>query len=76
MGAPLLVAQGTRDEAINISITEKWVADQCAAGYKLDFIKYPDLTHMGLLAARSPLTSELISWTAGRFAHSPAPNSC
>jgi uncharacterized membrane protein HdeD (DUF308 family)/acetyl esterase/lipase len=75
-GAPLLVAGGTGDEVINIAINEKWVADQCAAGYKLDFIKYPDLTHMGVLAASSPLTHALTSWTADRFAGKPAPNTC
>jgi pimeloyl-ACP methyl ester carboxylesterase len=75
-GAPLLVAQGTGDEVIDISIAEKWVADQCAAGYNLDFIKYPNLTHMGLLDTTSPLTDDLTNWTIDRFAGKPAPNSC
>jgi acetyl esterase/lipase len=75
-GAPLLVAGGTGDEVINIAINEKWVAGQCAAGYHLDFITYPGLTHMGVLAADSPLTGELTTWTAGRFAGKPAPATC
>lgn len=75
-GAPLLVAQGTGDEVINISINEKWVADQCAAGYKLDFKKYPNLIHMGVLDATSPLTEELVAWTADRFAGKPASSNC
>jgi acetyl esterase/lipase len=75
-GAPLLVAQGTGDEVISIKITENWVPEQCAAGYKLDFRKYPGLTHMGVLAAKSPLTEQLTRWTADRFAGKPAPNTC
>lgn len=75
-GAPLLVAGGTSDEVINIALNDTWVADQCAAGYHLDYIKYPGLTHMGLLAADSPLTGELTTWTADRFAGTPAPHTC
>ena len=75
-GAPLLVAQGTSDEVIKISIAEKWVADQCAAGYKLDFLKVPNRTHMSVLDADSPLTPQLTSWTVDRFAGKPAPNTC
>jgi acetyl esterase/lipase len=75
-GAPLLVAGGTGDEVINIAINEKWVHDQCAAGDKLDFITYPNLTHMGVLDADSPLTKQLTDWTVDRFAGKPAPNTC
>jgi len=62
---------------IDIAINDKWVAEQCAAGYKLDFRKYPNLSHMGVLdAATSALPGELIGWTADRFAHKPAPDNC
>jgi uncharacterized membrane protein HdeD (DUF308 family)/acetyl esterase/lipase len=74
--APLLVAGGTGDEVINISINRKWVRDQCAAGYKLDFRTYANRTHMGVLDADSPLTKQLTRWTADRFAGKPAPNTC
>ena len=33
-------------------------------------------THMGVMAAQSPLTGQLISWTAGRLAGKPVPNTC
>lgn len=75
-GAPLLVAGGTGDEVINIAINEGWVAKQCDAGYKLDFRTYPDRTHMGVLDAESPLTEELTTWTADRFAGKPAASTC
>jgi predicted esterase len=75
-GAPLLIAQGTTDEVISINITETWIATQCAAGYKLDFRKYPNLTHMSLLAAASPLTKQLTQWTLDRFAENAAPRTC
>ena len=76
MDAPLLVAAGTSDEVINIAINEGWVAKQCAAGYELDFRKYPDRSHMGVLEADSPLTEELTAWTADRFEGRPAASTC
>jgi uncharacterized membrane protein HdeD (DUF308 family)/acetyl esterase/lipase len=76
MKPPLLVASGTGDEVINIAINEGWVAQQCAAGYKLDFRTYPGRTHMGVLDADSPLTDELATWTADRFAGKPAASTC
>jgi acetyl esterase/lipase len=74
-GIPLLVAQGTGDEVINISITQNWVAAQCAAGYHLAFKPYPDLTHMGLLGD-SMFTTDLVDWTVDRFSGAPAPATC
>jgi uncharacterized membrane protein HdeD (DUF308 family)/acetyl esterase/lipase len=76
MEPPLLVAQGTADEVINIAISDGWVAEQCAAGHELDFRKYPDRTHMGVLDADSPLTDELADWTSDRFAGTPAASTC
>jgi uncharacterized membrane protein HdeD (DUF308 family)/alpha-beta hydrolase superfamily lysophospholipase len=76
IAAPLLVAQGTSDEVIPISITKQWVSQQCAAGQHLDFQTYPDKTHMSVLATNSPLPKDLIAWTAARFAGQPAPQTC
>jgi len=76
MSMPLLVAAGTGDEVINIAINELWVAQQCDAGYELDFRTYPDRTHMGVLDADSPLTEELTAWTVDRFAGDPADSTC
>ena len=75
IGPPLLVAGGTGDEVINIAINEGWVAKQCAAGYELDFRKYPDRSHMGVLE-ESPLTEELTAWTVDRFDGKPAASTC
>jgi pimeloyl-ACP methyl ester carboxylesterase len=74
-GIPLFVAQGTGDEVINIAIAQKWVPDQCAAGYKLAFKTYPELTHMVLLSDAT-FTTDLVSWTVDRFAGNSAPNTC
>lgn len=76
MDVPLLVAQGTGDEVISFAITEEWVPEQCDAGYDLDFRSYSDLSHMGVLDASSPLTDELIAWTADRFEGAPASSTC
>jgi hypothetical protein len=52
-------------------------AQQCAAGYKLDFRTYSGLSHMGVLdGATSALPKQLAAWTADRFAGRPAPNTC
>lgn len=76
IAAPLLVAQGTGDEVIPFSITNDWVAQRCAAGQHLEFVSYPDLTHMGVLQPDSPLPAKLITWTADRFAGQPAEPTC
>jgi acetyl esterase/lipase len=76
MEPPLLVAQGTADEVVDIAITEAWVRKQCAAGYELDFRTYPDRSHMGVLEADSPLTEELTAWTIDRFEGKPATSTC
>jgi pimeloyl-ACP methyl ester carboxylesterase len=75
-GAPLLVAQGTGDEVINISINEKWVPEQCAAGYHLDFRTYEGFSHMGVLEEPSALPDELTAWTVDRFEGKPATPTC
>lgn len=74
--APLLVAQGTGDEVIPYSITKDWVTNQCAAGQHLEFVSYPDLTHMGVLQPDSGLPDKLIAWTADRFAGKPDQPTC
>jgi hypothetical protein len=61
---------------INIKINQDWVAAQCTAGYHLQFTQYPDKTHMGLLEASSPLTDDLIAWTADRLAERPPNPTC
>jgi alpha-beta hydrolase superfamily lysophospholipase len=76
LAIPLLVAQGTGDTVIVVTDTEGWVAQQCGAGYELDFRIYPDFTHTGVLEAESPLTGELIAWTADRFDGNPGVSTC
>lgn len=76
IAAPLLVAQGTGDEVIPFSITEDWVANQCAAGQHLEFVSYADLTHMGVLQPDSGLPDKLIAWTADRFTGAPDQPTC
>ena len=72
----LLVAHGTGDEVIPFSITEDWVTKQCAAGQHLEFVSYPNLTHMGVLQPDSGLPDRLIAWTADRFAGTPPEPTC
>ena len=76
MRFPLLVAAGDADEIISIAITESWVADQCAAGYDLDFRAYPGFTHLSVLEEPSAMPGELIAWTEDRFGGVPASSTC
>lgn len=74
--APLLVAQGTSDDVIPITITEDWIPEQCAAGYELDFRTYRGLSHLSLVTPDSPLIDDLTGWTRDRFAGDPAHSTC
>ena len=74
--APVLVAQGLADPLVQPAQQEQWVAGRCAAGVPLDFRTYPGLDHLSLVAADSPLTPELVSWTLDRWAGAPANDTC
>lgn len=76
IAAPLLVAQGTADEVIPISITRTWVAQRCVAGQHLDFRTYDDATHMSVLATTSPMTRQILDWTTARLDGEPAATTC
>jgi hypothetical protein len=74
-GASLLIDQGTGEEIIDVAMTRQWVAELCAAGYKLALVTYPDLSHLGIVFD-STFTTNLIDWTVDPFAGSPARYSC
>jgi uncharacterized membrane protein HdeD (DUF308 family) len=74
--APLLVAQGGADPLVLPGMQRGWVARRCAAGQRIDFRQYPDLDHLSLVAADSPLTGELVAWTLARLAGRAATDTC
>ena len=65
--APVLIAQGLADPLVKPAMQQDWVQARCAAGEKLDYRTYPGLDHNGLVAADSPLTPQLVSWTLDRW---------
>ena len=76
MAGPVLVAQGLADPLVTPTMQENWVAGRCAAGDPIDFRTYPGLDHMGLVAADSPLTPQLVQWTLDRWAGAAPTPTC
>ena len=72
--SPVLIAQGTSDPLVKPGMQQGWVDARCAAGEPLDYRTYPGLDHNGLVAADSPLTPQLVSWTLDRWSgEAPTP---
>ncbi|KAA0919356.1 lipase family protein [Dietzia sp. ANT_WB102] len=65
--APVLIAQGLADPLVKPAMQQNWVNARCADGEPLDYRTYPGLDHTGLVAADSPLTSQLVQWTLDRW---------
>lgn len=73
---PLLLAQGGADTLITPAVQDGYVARLCAAGVDVDYRTYPGRDHLSLVAADSPLTPELLAWTADRFSGAPVAGGC
>lgn len=71
--APLLIAQGDEDDLVLPHVQDQYVADRCEAGQALE---YRGRDHLGLVAADSPLTSDLLQWTDERLAAVPVSAGC
>ncbi|MCG2840128.1 lipase family protein [Sandaracinobacter sp. RS1-74] len=65
--APLLLVQGEKDESISSKVQRTYIQDRCKAGQALRYIEYAAVDHMGLVAASSPLTVDLLDWTSARL---------
>jgi alpha-beta hydrolase superfamily lysophospholipase len=76
IAAPLLLAQGAADDLVDPQVQARFVASRCAAGQVIDFRRYAGRDHLSVVAAESPLTAELMTWTRERFAGAPAPAQC
>ena len=74
--APLLVGKEPPTRSSPSPSPSSGLQTSAPRGRELDFRKYPDRSHMGLLDADSPLTEELVAWTADRFAGKPATPAC
>lgn len=75
-GAPLLVGHGTADEVVPYALTEAYLPTLCASGASVELRSYPGRTHLGVLAADSPLNDDLEAWTIARLAGEEARSDC
>ncbi len=74
--APVLIAQGEIDQVVTRRLQDTFVAQRCADGQSLDYRTYPGLGHGSIVAKGSPFVTELLDWTAGRFAGLPTTVTC
>lgn len=73
--APVFLGQGTDDEVVPIAIQRDTDARLCAADVPVDAHEYPGRTHMGVIAAGSPLIADLFAW-ADTVLAGAKPSSC
>jgi acetyl esterase/lipase len=67
-GAPVLIAQGERDDLVSPSVQSAYAAGLTAEGNEVTYRTFPDRDHVSVVASGSPLEPELIAWTRARFA--------
>lgn len=65
---PVFLAQGTLDDLVLPATQDAYVAERCAAGQAIDYRRYADRDHVGIVAADSPFVDDLVAWTRARFA--------
>ena len=71
--SPLFLAQGTKDERVNVNRTKDFFARICKLGQVTDFLVVPGVDHAGIVGAAAP---QAATWMNDRLAGRPAPNSC
>ncbi|MBN9177918.1 MAG: hypothetical protein J0I43_11190 [Microbacterium sp.] len=78
VGAPLYLGMGTADEVVPIAIQRDLAVRVCAAstaGAAVSAHEYAGRSHMGVVAADSPLIGDLFAW-ADAVAAGGAPTTC
>jgi pimeloyl-ACP methyl ester carboxylesterase len=76
IAAPLLIAQGTTDTVVTPAVTDEYVGGRCSAGQQLEYWRFVNHDHNGIMQAGSKLEEPLIDWTAARFAGEAVPPGC
>ncbi len=71
--APVFVAQGEGDPIIAPQTTRAFVEQLCAAGNAVQFHLYPNVDHLGAIAASR---ADVLAWLAARAKNEPAPSNC
>lgn len=67
IAAPMMVAQGERDELVLPRIQDRYVGMRCKAGQAIEYRKYQGRDHLSVVAADSPLVADLVAWTRDRL---------
>ncbi|MGE5826814.1 MAG: lipase family protein [Micromonosporaceae bacterium] len=73
---PVLIAQGDADPVVTPSAQAEYVGQRCAGGGRVDYRTYPHRDHLSLVAAGSPVISELLQWSRDRLDGRPARSTC
>lgn len=73
--APLFLGQGTADEVIPLSMQQRLVTSLCERGRPVSAHEYPGRSHMGVIAADSPLIEDLFAWVDA-VERGGAPSTC
>ncbi len=73
IAAPLFIGQGDADTIVLPEVTLADVRRRCAAGERVELVRYPGATHFTVPAPAGP---DLLDWTAARFAGEPVPEGC
>jgi len=63
--APVILAQGQRDQIVSPTVQRAYVERRCRAGESIDFRPLPESGHVDVMEAAGPL---FLAWTAERFA--------
>lgn len=73
---PLFIAQGDADTLVIPPVQDAYVAARCGAGQELNYKKYADKDHMGVVSPGSPLLADLLGWTQDRIDGRPFAGNC
>lgn len=74
--APVLIGQGEADDTVPAAVQTPYATRLCAAGATLTYRLYAGEGHVSITDPTSPLTQDLITWTANRFAGRAATTTC
>ena len=73
LSAPLLIAQGGKDDVVMPGLTQTFAEASCRLGDDVDMILKPDLGHLTIADAASAAT---VAWIAARFEGKPVVSDC
>lgn len=74
--APLFLGQGTDDEVVPIALQRTLARALCSKDRAVSVHEYAGRTHMGVVAADSPLIPDLYSWADEVIAGKTPPSTC